>query len=238
MSHHSKNPFLRGYSGLSIQRQIAIHYEDDCPMAYRPLHPSQSHLPDDQIARFPCIFNDDFVMITEGQVVSDELDDKCRGDGVARNVIYAIMADDSGTPIHVGDTYSEEAAREIVRRLTFETGHYSRCWEISSGHLPATARQYLEDLADTSTVTGMFFEAFRIRDSHAVGIKLIATPWTDENLKDFTGEDAEALYNEQVEARVPQPLIAVMKLASLADVRILIFDPDAATLEGLSEYDD
>lgn len=238
MSHHPKNPFLRGYSSLSIQRQVAIHYEDDCPMTYRPLHPSQSHLPDDQIERFPCIFNDDFVLITEGQVLSDELDDKCRGDGVVRNVIYAIMADDSGTPIHVGDQYSAEEAREVVRRLTFETGHYSRCWEISSGHLPEEVRRYLEDLADASDLTGLFFETFRIPDSDAVGVKLIATPWTDENLKIVDGRSAQALHNDQTEACVPQSLIAVMELAALADVRILIFDPNAPILDGLPEYDD
>jgi hypothetical protein len=38
------NPFIRGYNGLSIQRMIAIAYDDDCPLTYLPLHASQSHL--------------------------------------------------------------------------------------------------------------------------------------------------------------------------------------------------
>ena len=232
------NPFIRGYSGLSIQRLIAIYYEDDCPLTYLPLHESQSHLCDDQIRRFECVFCDDFVLVTEGQKVSTELDALCPSHGVALIVVYAIMADDAGRPIHVGDTYSQEEAREVVRRLAFSTGHYSRCWEISSGHIPEEVRQYLEDLADASTLTGLFFESFRIPDSDAVGVKLIATPWTDENLKIVDGSDAKALHNEQVDACVPQPLITVMQLAALADVRILIFDPDAAILEGLPVYDD
>jgi hypothetical protein len=33
-------------------------------------------------------------------------------------------------------------------------------------------------------------------------------------------------------------LIAVIQLAALADVRILIFDPNAEILEGLPVYDD
>jgi len=177
-------------------------------------------------------------LVTEGQKVSTELDALCPSHGVALIVVYAIMADDAGRPIHVGDTYSQEEAREVVRRLTFSTGHYSRCWEISSGHIPEEVRQYLEDLADASTLTGLFFESFRIPDSDAVGVKLIATPWTDENLKIVDGSDAKALHNEQVDACVPQPLITVMQLAALADVRILIFDPDAAILEGLPVYDD
>lgn len=232
------NPFIRGYSGLSIQRLVAIQYQDDGPLTYLPLHESQSHLRDDEIARFECVFCDDFALIAESQAVPDALDAQCPRHGVALTVVYAIMADEAGTPIHVGDTYSHEAAREVVQRLTFETGHYSRCWEISCGHIPEEVRNYLEDLADASELTGLFFEAFRIPDSDSVGVKLIATPWTDDNLKIVDGRDAQALHNDQTEACVPQPLIAVMQLAALADVRILIFDPNAAILESLPVYDD
>lgn len=232
------NPFIRGYSGLSIQRLLAIRYDDDCPLSYLPLHASQSHLRDDQIARFVCVFCDDFALITEGQQVPAELDDRCSSYGVALIVIYAVMADDAGQLVHVGDTYSQEAAREVVRRLSFETGHYSRCWEISTGHLPEEVMQYLEDLADGSTPTGLLFEAFRIPDSDAVGVKLINTPWTDMNLTIVDGGGTQALHDDQVQAGVPQPLISVMQLASLACVRILIFDPNAAILDGLPVYDD
>lgn len=232
------NPFIRGYDGLSIQRLVAISYDDDCPLTYLPLHESQSHLRDDEIRRFECVFCDDFALVTEGQNVPAELDARCPSHGVALIVIYAVMADDEGKPTHVGDTYSHEAAREVVRRLSFSTGHYSRCWEISSGHIPEEVRQYLEDLADASTLTGLFFEAFRIPDSDAVGVKLIATPWTDENLKFVDGRDAQALHDEQTDECVPQSLITLMQLAALADVRILIFDPNAQILEGLPIYDD
>jgi hypothetical protein len=232
------NPFVRGYQDLSVRRLLAITYEDDCPPTYLLLHPSQAHLRDEQVQRFPCVFCDDFALITEGHTIPDELDDKCRGTGIVRAVLYAVMADDFGTPVHVGDTYAEEAAQEVVRRLTFETGHYSRCWEISSGHLPKATREYLEDLAVARTVAGLLFEAFRVPDSDAVGVKLIATPWTDGNLQKVEGRDAQALHNEQVDARVPEPLIAVMELAALADVRLLIFDPNAPVLAGLPLYDD
>jgi hypothetical protein len=232
------NPFVRGYQDLSVQRLLAITYEDDCPSTYLPLHASQAHLRDDQVQLFPCVFCDDFALVTEGQTIPGELDDQCRGTGVVRTVLYAVMADDFGTPVHVGDTYSEEAAREVVRRLTFETGHYSRCWEISSGHIPEETRQYLEDLAGAGTVTGLLFEAFLVPDSDAVGVKLIATPWTDANLERVEGRDAQALHNEQVDACVPEPLIAVLELAALADVRLLIFDPNAPELANLPLYDD
>ena len=63
---HSKNPFVRGYDGLSVQRLLAISYDDDCPLSYLPLHVSQSHLPDSQVERHACVFCDDFALITEG----------------------------------------------------------------------------------------------------------------------------------------------------------------------------
>ena len=232
------NPFIRGYSGLSIQRLVAIHYEDDCPLSYLPLHESQSHLRDAEIARFECVFCDDFALISEGQNVPAELGDRCPSHGVALIVVYAVMADDAGQPLHVGDTYSHEAAREIVRRLTFETGHYSRCWEISAGHVTEDAMRYLEDLADTSTPTGLLFEAFRIPDSDAVGIKLIATPWTSEHLETVDGQNAEQLRREHERSGVPAPFLSVLHLAAMADIRILIFDPNAQVLNCLPLYDD
>ena len=41
MSYPNNNPFVRGYDGLSVQRLLAISYDDDCPLTYLPLHPSQ-----------------------------------------------------------------------------------------------------------------------------------------------------------------------------------------------------
>src|SRR3546814_1444317 len=90
--------------------------------------------------------------------------------------------------VQVGDIYSEEAAREVVRRLKFETGIYSRCWEISTRHITEASGRYLCDLADIATPTGFLFIAFRVPYSPAIGVKLIATPWTDENLRSIDEE--------------------------------------------------
>ena len=84
---HSNNPFVRGYDGLSVQRLLAISYDDDCPLSYLPLHVSQSHLPDSQVERHACVFCDDFALITEGQNVPPELDAQCPSHGTARNLV-------------------------------------------------------------------------------------------------------------------------------------------------------
>lgn len=232
------NPFLRGYQNLRIDRSLCITYEDDCPLVWRPLHPSQAHLPDDQVARFPCIFNDDFALITEGHDFPDDLEAQCQTEGVVRTVVYAVSGDDFGQPVLVGDTYSEEAAREVVRRLSCETGFYSRCWEISSAHLTAEAGCFLAELADIATPSGFLFVAFRIPYSPAIGVKLIATPWTDAHLQFVEGITAEQLRQEHRARGMPESLVEVLHLAALADVRILVFDADANVLDGLPLYDD
>ena len=227
------NPFLRGYQNLRIERSLCITYEDDCPPAWRPLHSSQAHLTDDQAALFPCIFSNDFALITEGQDIPEDLETQCQTEGVVRTVVYAVSGEDSGQPVHVGDTYSEEAAREVVRRLSFETGFYSRCWEISSAHLTAEAGRFLAELADIATPSGFLFVAFRIPYSPAIGVKLIATPWTDANLQLVEGITAEQLRQEHQAKGMPESLVEVLHLAALADVRMLVFDADANVLGGL-----
>ena len=91
---HINNPFIRGYQRPHIVRTLLITYEEDCPPVWRQLHPSQAHLPDDQVGLFPCLIAADFALITEGQDVSQELADKCTTEGIVRTVVYAIAADD------------------------------------------------------------------------------------------------------------------------------------------------
>lgn len=230
------NPFTRGYHGFDIQRVAVIGYDDRCPMTYLPLHASQSHVPDAQLIHRRCIFSDAFVLVTEGQQVTTELDALCCGAGTTLAVLYSIYADDNGATRHIGDAQTLEAAREVIQRLSFETGHYSRCWEISSAHVTEDAMRYLEDMAATETPTGLLFVAFHIPCSPAVGVKLIATPWTSDNLLPVEGITAEQLRQEHLDQGIPPSLVEVLYQAAAADVRILILDADAATLDGLRLY--
>ncbi|HCV24860.1 MAG TPA: ABC transporter substrate-binding protein, partial [Candidatus Latescibacteria bacterium] len=127
---HSSNPFARGYYGFEIRRLAVISYDERHPQTFLPLHPSQAHLPDEKVAYQACIFNDDFVLITEGQTVPAELDALCGGSGAVQAVYHSIYGRtlDRGF-IHVGDSYTLEYAQAVVRNLQFETGFYSRAWE-------------------------------------------------------------------------------------------------------------
>ncbi|MEB2647763.1 ABC transporter substrate-binding protein [Pseudomonas canadensis] len=236
----ASNPFVRGYDKLSIERLLLITYANDCPPCFRSIHDSQAHLPDDALELFPCLFNDDFALISEGQFIPDELDECCPSTGLVRQVIYAVTGEMLNERQHVGDLYSWEEAQAMVHRLKFETGHYSRAWEISTAHLTEEALRYLERRASNfnSGPTGLLFELFALTDGNGLGCKLIGTPWTDENLMKIEGGLYTSLRQEQLDAGTPEALVNVLYLAALADVRLLIFDPDAAVLDGLAIYDE
>ena len=89
-----------------------------------------------------------------------------------------------------------------------------------------------------ATPTLFLFIAFRIPYSPAIGLKLIATPWTDENLRAVEGITAKRLMQEHRKKGMPESLVHVLHLAALADVRMLVFDADAQVLDGLPIYDD
>ncbi|WP_421555544.1 ABC transporter substrate-binding protein [Pseudomonas kitaguniensis] len=236
----ASNPFVRGYDNLRIERLLLITYEDDCPPCFRPLHDAQAHLPDNELLLFPCLFNDDFALISEGRPIPEELDERCQSTGLVRQVIYAVMGEMLNERHHVGDLYSLEEAQAMIHRLSFETGHYSRTLEISTAHLSEEAMFYLEGWVNHSAPrrTGLLFELFALPDCHGIGCKLIGTPWTDDNLEKIEGCPYSSLRQEQLDAGTPAALVNVLYLAALADVRLLIFDPDATVLDGLAIFDE
>ena len=227
------NPFLRGYSGLHVQRVLEIVLDKSRVPIRRPLYSSQEPLSDDKIAQKSCLLCNGYALVTEGQRIPRDLRAQCNSRGFIADVRYAIQADDDGQSVHLGDVSSEEEAREIVRRLTFETGQFSRCWEISHWHLDQPALGYLEKLADARPPLGPYFLAFRVYN--LIGVKLIDTPWNDSHLQN-DGMSRAALRQIQLERGVPESLIHVLHLAGEADVRFLIFDGSAPRLDGLPTY--
>ncbi|MCM2460239.1 ABC transporter substrate-binding protein [Pseudomonas sp. CG7] len=236
----ASNPFVRGYDNLSIERLLLITYANDCPPCFRSIHESQAHLLDDALELFPCVFNDDAALISEGQSIPDELEECFQSTGLVRQVVYAVTGEMLDERNHVGDLYSLEEAQAMVHRLSFDTGHYSRAWEISTAHLTDEALRHLESRVGNvdSKPTGLLFEPFALPDCNGVGCKLIGTPWTDDNLVKIEDRPYASLRQEQLDAGTPVALVNVLYLAALADVRLLIFDPDAAVLDGLAIFDE
>ncbi|WP_434575419.1 ABC transporter substrate-binding protein [Pseudomonas sp. Z3-6] len=236
----TSNPFARGYDNLHIKRLLLITYANDCPPCFRSIHDSQAHLLDDALELFPCVFNDDAALVSEGQSIPDELEECFQSSGLVRQVVYAVTGETLDERHHVGDLYSLEEAQAMVHRLSFDTGHYSRAWEISTAHLTDEALRHLESRVSNvdSKPTGLLFEPFALPDCNGVGCKLIGTPWTDDNLVKIEGNPYASLRQEQLDADTPEALVNVLYLAALADVRLLIFDRDAAVLDGLAIFDE
>lgn len=228
------NPFNRGHSAFQITRQVMIDYGSEFPLAYRPLHSSQDHLLDHYVESKACIFNDDHAYaLHDGNCASSFLED-CNSSGQIRSVTWVVQAQRSGQLVHVGDFNTRYEANELVKALSFQNGYFSRCWEISNSHVTEEAYSFLMEKSGQELP---FIEAFVLGDT-SVGVKLICTPWTDDNLQATIGyESASALKKELVRYDVPGSLIDLLFLAAVADTRILILDSDASPMEGLPVYD-
>lgn len=226
------NPFLRGFQDLRYERVLQISYADDCPPCYRALHPAQNELPNEAINLQPCLFDDDFAVITDGVCVPEFLRMRCPADGLVNTVLYQILGSQLGRSMHIGDLGNVEAAQNLIEQLSFATGHYSRSWEISSAHLPADDFEYLQVRAWCNSPAG-FFECFELNASHAVGCKLYSTPWATEAEARGSTCSADEVSARMLADRVPPVLLQLLMLAGQADTRLLIFDPDAAPLAEL-----
>lgn len=99
--------------------------------------------------------------------------------GSLRALSYVIHAKDRDHTLVLGVQPTLEQARQIVERLTFATGHFSRCWEISTAHLPEAVVDYLFSLAYADKplhLRELHIEFFEMSGHSVVGCKLRNTP--------------------------------------------------------------
>ena len=231
------NPFARGFHAFACERVVQIHYDNQCPHCYRPLHTAQLDLDDDHINCQACVFDDHCAVITERQDVSCFLRMQLPSDGVVTTVLYQVTAERPSGTVHLGDLPSQEAADHLTQQLSFATGQYSRSWEISSSHLPANEYAYHEQLAPSAQPEG-FFECFQLLSNRSVGCKLYSTPWHRSGQTEGLGCSAADVCTRLLDEQVPPVLMTLLLLAGQADTRFLVFDPDAAPLAGLPVFAD
>lgn len=240
MLEPTTNPFKRGFdhtTSLWSRRALAIQPTDGAPLIHRDIPVDHPYLSDDAWLGQEVWFTD-----THAGAVADfswPIDQDAVSHGVVVALVFGLYATEAGSTRHLADAPSAEAAGELLEAMRFTTGHYSRSWEISTDHLPGYAWDYLATQAICRAPTGMLFEVFPVTPIHnslVIGIKLVATPWTTSHLKCLE-EHPASLRNEQLRADVPAPLVDVLHLAAQADVRFLIFDPDAGILDGLPVYE-
>ncbi|TCQ85814.1 ABC transporter substrate-binding protein [Pseudomonas sp. JUb52] len=232
----TSNPFIRGYQDLHIRRDLLITNDSNYQPIYRQLAADQKDLPDDQLAGHYCVFGDTHALVIEPEEISEEQDALYPTDGQVRAVVYAVRASENGEELHLGDTESLARAEGLLKRIEFETGFYSRSFEITSSHLPDDEWDELQDLVQHADTQQLMFECFTLPDSDAVGFKLHGTPWTDEHLNNLEGFGLSALQAKQHEEGFMPETIRVLGLAGQADVRILILDPNGCLLKGLPVF--
>jgi hypothetical protein len=236
-----RNPFLRGYDKFESNRLLLVSRDEESRFRlYRWLHPQQAGLADFQLIGIRCHFGEAFAVVAEHPPLPEDIVQQCSYTGSVLAVVHSITAEQVGTWAHIGNAHSASAAQDVIRQLSFDTGHYSRCWEVSTKHLTPTSLRWLNCCAEGSPPPGVLFQAFHIPGSRgAMGVRLQATPWTDAHLSHVLGPDVDAAYLRQSHelAKMPSNLINVLQLAALADTRLVIFDPDAPVLEGLLLHD-
>lgn len=137
---------------------------------------------------------------------------------------YVIHAQDQDQSLVIGAQPTLERAQHIVQRLRFETGHFSRCWEISAEHLPAGVISQLFLMC--TDLHALQLEFFQNANQNVIGCKLRNTPWTGKHL-DLLDTSPTLLRQRQLEFGLAPEFVEILHLAGQADVRFLLFDPEA-----------
>lgn len=65
----------------------------------------------------------------------------------------------------------------------------------------------------------------------------VSSAWTNQHL-DLLNTCATELRQQQLDYGLPAEFVGILRLAGKADVRFLLFDPDAAFLDGLPVFKD
>ena len=146
------NPFIRGYQDLFIRRELLITYDEHFEPCYRQITAEQQDAADDQLVGHYSVFNETHALAIEPEEVTADQHTLYPSNGQVRAVVYALRAIENGEEIHLGDTETLARAQGLLKRIQFETGFYSRAFEITSSHLPDDEWDDLQDLvqhADT-----------------------------------------------------------------------------------------
>lgn len=235
---HHHNPFVRGFQHLSIQRLVGISTDPGTPLLYLPLHPSQDHVQDDKFNQGPINYGDQFALKADESYEPSGLLSSCPDIGWVQTVVHALVTEVDGKTIPVCDTYSKDAAQTLIQKISFDNGTFSRCWEISTAHVCQQSLSYLHALTQSNRLSTRLFDVFRVPAGNLIGIKLLNTPWTDNNLQTLEGKTAQELRAEHERSGIPSMLLNVLHLAGEADVRFLFLDPDGFLLNGLPVHDE
>jgi len=236
----SSNPFVHGYDRFTTTRTLIINQRHSGTFHRRQLHTVHAAVPDFELDGLYCKCNDKYALIPELGADPLEMQTNFPFPGYIAAVVYSVAGFSSTRFTHIGDAPNPEAAEALIGQLSFESGHFNRCWEISWRHVPRLARHWIHRYAqEKNQPPNVFFQAYEIpthHRGHSLGFLLRHTPWTDSHLSDL-GVDSQSLRKKQRAEEIPTPLIDILHLAANADTRVLILDAFAPVLAGLPLVD-
>lgn len=114
-------------------------------------------------------------------------------------------------------------------------------WQVNLQHLTKAAQQQLAELiAKKARYEFELFELFTLPSQtdgkELLAIKLLATPWTDARVKRLRGLSVTDLYQWQLDAGLPESLLAILHLAARDEIGLVVFEANAQVIAGLSLY--
>lgn len=236
------NPFEKGFQDYRIER-LAMIYTQDLPwtLHYAPIHPCQQYLKDVEFENQHAIFSDHYAFLENDSATQDILA-TCKYQGQFIKIVYRINASYGMGETIIGQPITLDEAQNIVQKLQFETGTFSRCWEISNRHIPKTDFDLL--LNDAKQLPQIVASPFLMdlfilddQDDFSLGIRLNRTPWTDEHLTKVTDYNTASLRQSYLaDGDLSAAFVDLIMLAGQADVRIVIFKTQGKVLEHLPIY--
>lgn len=237
------NPFERGCHSFKIER-LAMIYTNDLPwcLHYALIHPSHSSRKDFEFENQEAIFDDHHANLA--RCAEKSRLDECRYRGKFIKIIYRVLATQYASQVIVGETLGLIEAERMIYNIQIQTGHYNRCFEISSSHLPANDLVCLRERAsrlpaviDSPYLLDLFLINNDYKEGFDLGIRLNRTPWTEDQLTDKTKfQDIEEVKQFYLNEDLSPEFINLIIQAAQADVRFIIFSDNAPTLPKLATY--
>lgn len=237
------NPFQQGFSDFKIER-LAMVYTQDLPwcLHHASIHPSHEAMKDFEFENQEAVFDDHHVSLK--RCASKARLDECRYRGQLIKIIYRVLATEYASQVIIGQALSLLEAERMIYNIQIQTGHYNRCFEISSSHLPANDLRDLKERAeeipqivDAPFLLDLFLINNERNDNFDLGIRLNRTPWTEDDLlQKVLCSGSTDLREDYLEDGLSTQLIDLLLLAGKADVRLIIFSDNAPILPRLATY--
>lgn len=222
-----------------IKRILALLDVETNALLFIPLHEQQDYLRPVSITE-KIYFNEQFALVANDSLIPKELWSQCPREGKFLKHCYQVIDTLNGMEnIPLGIYLDKASAQSMIDQLV-NSSSYGKVWEISTRHITREALSYLQQEIDKQTeYQALNFELFAIPGiiEDFVAVKLMATPWTDENLFyqfDFTRQN---IIERQKQAGLPDCFIELLHKAAQEEVRILVFDSLEDPINELETYD-